>query len=68
MRDAQRMESCITTGMNLGNTIFPLSIQLPLLAKATRFKMDFLLTCVVRMDPLIFPQIGECLSDQMHRF
>jgi len=31
-------------------------------------KMDFLSSGVVRTDPLMFSQIGECLSDHVHRF
>lgn len=30
--------------------------------------MDFLSSGVVRTDPLMFSQIGECLSDHVHRF
>ena len=30
--------------------------------------MDFLSSSVVRTDPLMFSQIGECLSDHVHRF
>ena len=44
-----------------------LVIPAPLLVEATSFKMDFLSAGVVRTDPLMFPQIGECLSDHMHR-
>ena len=47
--------------------LIPLLIQLPATVKATSFKMDFLSAGVVRTDPLMFPQIGECLSDHMHR-
>ena len=31
-------------------------------------KMDFLSSGAVRTDPLMFSQIGECLSDHVHRF
>jgi len=41
---------------------------LPLLVKATSFKMDFLSSGTVRTDPLMFSQIGQCLSDHVHRF
>eukprot|EP00090_Calanus_glacialis_P021682 TRINITY_DN33458_c0_g1_i1.p1 TRINITY_DN33458_c0_g1~~TRINITY_DN33458_c0_g1_i1.p1 ORF type:complete len:428 (+),score=79.42 TRINITY_DN33458_c0_g1_i1:15-1298(+) len=41
---------------------------LPLLVEATSIKMDFLSSGVVRTDPLMFSQIGECLSDHVHRF
>merc|ERR1719470_671135 len=45
-----------------------LLIPLPLLVEATSIKMDFLSSGVVRTDPLMFSQIGECLSDHVHRF
>ena len=41
---------------------------LPLFVKATSFKMDFLSSGTVRTDPLMFSQIGNCLSDHVHRF
>ena len=36
--------------------------------KDTSFKMDFLSSGVVRTDPLEFSEIGECLSDHVHRY
>ena len=42
--------------------------HLPLLVKSTSFKMDFLSSGTVRTDPLTFSQIGNCLSDHVHRF
>ena len=36
--------------------------------KATSFKMDFLSSGVVRTDPLVFSEIGDCLSDHVHRY
>ena len=53
--------------MEVLKCLIPLLIQLPATVKATSFKMDFLSAGVVRTDPLMFPQIGECLSDHMHR-
>jgi len=41
---------------------------LPILVKATSFKMDFLSSGTVRTDPLMFSQTGNCLSDHVHRF
>merc|ERR1711973_455608 len=38
------------------------------LADATSFKMDFLSAGTVRTDPLVYSQIGECLSDHVHKF
>ena len=40
----------------------------PSYVKATSFKMDFLSSGVVRTDPLVFSEIGECLSDHVHRY
>ena len=40
----------------------------PLLVEATSVKMDFLSAGLVRTDPLMYSQIGECLSDHVHRF
>merc|ERR1712033_132995 len=40
----------------------------PLLVEGTSFKMDFLSSGTVRTDPLMFSQIGNCLSDHVHRF
>merc|ERR1719158_1904856 len=40
----------------------------PSYVKATSFKMDFLFSGVVRTDPLMFSEIGECLSDHVHRY
>ena len=40
----------------------------PSYVRATSFKMDFLSSGVVRTDPLMFSEIGECLSDHVHRF
>ena len=49
--------------------LFPiLALWLPSTVKATSFKMDFLSSGVVRTDPLTFSQIGECLSDHVHRY
>ena len=42
--------------------------HLPLLVNSTSFKMDFLSSGTVRTDPLTFSQIGNCLSDHVHRF
>jgi len=42
--------------------------HLPLLVKSTSIKMDFLSSGTVRTDPLTFSQIGNCLSDHVHRF
>ena len=42
--------------------------HLPLLVKSTSMKMDFLSSGTVRTDPLTFSQIGNCLSDHVHRF
>ena len=39
-----------------------------LLVQATSVKMDFLSAGLVRTDPLMYSQIGECLSDHVHRF
>ena len=39
-----------------------------LLVRATSVKMDFLSAGLVRTDPLMYSQIGECLSDHVHRF
>jgi len=39
-----------------------------LLVEATSVKMDFLSAGLVRTDPLMYSQIGECLSDHVHRF
>jgi len=41
---------------------------LPWLVVGTSFKMDFLSSGTVRTDPLKFSEIGECLSDHVHRF
>ena len=49
-------------------TIFLFGILLPCLVDATSFKMDFLSSGTVRTDPLMFSQIGNCLSDHVHRF
>ena len=38
-----------------------------LLVEATSVKMDFLSAGLVRTDPLMYSQIGECLSDHVHR-
>ena len=43
-------------------------LHLPLLVKSTSIKMDFLSSGTVRTDPLTFSQIGNCLSDHVHRF
>lgn len=40
----------------------------PKIVDATSFKMDFLSSGTVRTDPLMFSQIGNCLSDHVHRF
>merc|ERR1719225_2035153 len=45
-----------------------LALWLPTTVKATSFKMDFLSSGVVRTDPLTFSEIGECLSDHVHRY
>merc|ERR550517_1992083 len=45
-----------------------LALWLPTTVKATSFKMDFLSSGVVRTDPLMFSQTGECLSDHVHRY
>ena len=45
-----------------------LALWLPSTVKATSFKMDFLSSGVVRTDPLTFSEIGECLSDHVHRY
>merc|ERR1712055_1065163 len=39
-----------------------------LLVRATSVKMDFLSAGLVRTDPLMYSEIGECLSDHVHRF
>ena len=49
-------------------TFFLLGVILPWLVDATSFKMDFLSSGTVRTDPLMFSQIGNCLSDHVHRF
>ena len=41
---------------------------LPYHVDSTSFKMDFLSSGTVRTDPLMFSQIGNCLSDHVHRF
>merc|ERR1712117_1016286 len=41
---------------------------IPLLVKSTSIKMDFLSSGTVRTDPLTFSEIGECLSDHVHRY
>merc|ERR1719346_346486 len=43
-------------------------LSFPWLVDATSFKMDFLSSGTVRTDPLTFSQIGNCLSDHVHRF
>ena len=45
-----------------------LALWLPTTVNATSFKMDFLSSGVVRTDPLTFSEIGECLSDHVHRY
>merc|ERR1712046_485811 len=42
--------------------------SIPLLVDSTSIKMDFLSSGTVRTDPLTFSQIGNCLSDHVHRF
>jgi len=54
--------------MKTNMTFFLLGILLPWLVDATSFKMDFLSSGTVRTDPLMFSQIGNCLSDHVHRF
>ena len=39
-----------------------------LLVRATSVKMDFLSADLVRTDPFMYSEIGECLSDHVHRF
>jgi len=55
--------------MNMIMTLFLLgALSCPWLVDATSFKMDFLSSGTVRTDPLMFSQIGNCLSDHVHRF
>ena len=54
--------------MNINMTFFLLGIILPWLVDSTSFKMDFLSSGTVRTDPLMFSQIGNCLSDHVHPF
>jgi hypothetical protein len=54
--------------MELSMLLLVMVTPLPLLVEATSIKMDFLSSGVVRTDPLMFSQIGECLSDHVHRF
>ena len=55
--------------MKVNMTYFLLGILCsPWLVDATSFKMDFLSSGAVRTDPLMFSQIGNCLSDHVHRF
>merc|ERR1719454_2461343 len=58
------MISC--SGLKILLPIF--ALWLPTTVKATSFKMDFLSSGVVRTDPLTFSEIGECLSDHVHRY
>ena len=67
---------CLASSMMLSCT-FPITPTLfffllmawsPSYVKATSFKMDFLSSGVVRTDPLMFSEIGECLSDHVHRY
>ena len=48
--------------------LFTLLTPLPYSVVGTSFKMDFLSSGTVRTDPLKFSEIGECLSDHVHRF
>ena len=41
---------------------------LPLLVVSTSIKMDFLTSGTVRTDPTMLTQIGQCLSDHVHRY
>merc|ERR1711953_1355809 len=56
------------SAMEVRTMLLLLVIPAPLLVDATSFKMDFLSSGTVRTDPLMFSQIGNCLSDHVHRF
>merc|ERR1712168_450305 len=45
-----------------------LMLVAPMMVDSTSVKMDFLSAGLVRTDPLMYSQIGECLSDHVHRF
>merc|ERR1712142_641261 len=45
-----------------------LSLVVPMMVETTSVKMDFLSAGVVRTDPLRYSEIGECLSDHVHRY
>jgi len=43
-------------------------LVVPTMVDSTSVKMDFLSAGVVRTDPLMYSEIGECLSDHVHRY
>jgi len=54
--------------MMLMVTLVVLTLESLVLVDGTSVKMDFLSAGLVRTDPLMYSQIGECLSDHVHRF
>ena len=45
-----------------------LVLVVPMMVDSTSVKMDFLSAGVVRTDPLMYSEIGDCLSDHVHRY